>query len=188
MNSFYSARELRKLGLRQHGDNVKISRFARFYSPEKTSIGSNVRIDDFCILSGNIEIGDNVHIAAGSKLYGEKGIKFEDYSGCSANCTIYSITDDFSGEYMVGAVLPDEVKNVDGGEVVLEKYTQLGVNTIVMPKVTVHEGAVTGAMTFVKEDLPAWTINVGTPARVLKKRSNSLLRRLGGGGKLNSIV
>ena len=49
MNSFYSARELRKIGLKKYGDNVKISRFANFYSPEKINIGDNVRIDDFCV-------------------------------------------------------------------------------------------------------------------------------------------
>ena len=113
-----------------------------------------------------------------SKLYGENGIEFEDFSGCSANCIIYSATDDFSGDYMVGAVLPDEVKNVTGGKVILEKYTQLGANTIIMPDVVIHEGAVTGALAFVKSDLEAWTINVGIPARVLKKRSSHLLEYL----------
>lgn len=34
------------------------------------TIGSNVRIDDFCILSGRLEFGSYVHIAAYSALYG----------------------------------------------------------------------------------------------------------------------
>ena len=187
MNSFYSIRELRKLGLRGFGSSVRISRFARFYSPEKIVVGNNVRIDDFCILSGDIKIGNNVHIAAGSKLYGEGGIEFGDYSGCSANCTIYSATDDFSGEYMVGAVLPDSVKNVVAKKVVLEKYTQLGANTVVMPGVVVHEGAVTGAMSFIKEDLDAWTINGGIPTQVIKKRSDNLLKQLSKDGLDDNI-
>lgn len=49
-NSFYSRDELAGLGLKSYGENVLISRFARFYSPGTIEIGSHVRIDDFCIL------------------------------------------------------------------------------------------------------------------------------------------
>lgn len=178
MNSFYNDAEIKELGFKFVGNNIKVSRNAMFYSPETISFGDNVRIDDFCILSGNIIIGNNVHISAGVKMYGSEGIEIEDYAGCSANCTIYSASDDFSGDCMVGAVLPDEVRNVIGGKVIIKKYAQLGANTIVMPNTVVNEGAVTGAMTFVNKDLDPWTINVGIPARVLKKRSNRLLRFL----------
>lgn len=175
---FYSDEDLRRIGFLEVGKGSKISKKVSFYYPDTITIGDNVRIDDFCILSGNIIIGNNVHISAGVKMYGSEGIEIEDYAGCSANCTIYSASDDFSGDCMVGAVLPDEVRNVIGGKVIIKKYAQLGANTIVMPNTVVNEGAVTGAMTFVNKDLDPWTINVGIPARVLKKRSNRLLRFL----------
>ncbi|MDR2409353.1 MAG: acyltransferase, partial [Bacteroidales bacterium] len=54
MNSFFSKEELKDIGFKSVGDNVLISRKASFYSVSNISIGSNVRIDDFCILSGNI--------------------------------------------------------------------------------------------------------------------------------------
>lgn len=175
MDSFYSQEELKKIGFKNIGKNVFISRKASIYSPENIIIGNNVRIDDFCILSGKIIIGNNVHISAYSALYGKYGIVFEDFSGCSARTIIYSETDDFSGEYLIGAVLPDKYKNVYGKQVVLKKYTQLGANTIVMPGVNINEGAVTGAFTFVDKDLLEWTINVGIPCRLIKKRSNNML-------------
>jgi galactoside O-acetyltransferase len=62
-NSFYSEIELSKLGLKDYGKNVLISKKCSIYSPEKISIGNNVRIDDFCILSGNIILGSNIHIS-----------------------------------------------------------------------------------------------------------------------------
>ena len=173
--SFYTEEELGAVGFKHYGRAVLVSRRASIYHPEEIELGDNVRIDDFCVLSGAIKIGNNVHISAGVYMYGKYGIEIGDYSGCSAGCKIYSETDDFSGEYMIGAVLPKELTNVIHGRVVMKKYSQLGANTVVMPGVTIEEGAVTGAMTFVKCSLEPWTINVGVPARKLKNRSRSML-------------
>ncbi|MBQ9017276.1 acyltransferase [Candidatus Saccharibacteria bacterium] len=175
-SSFYSKEELLKLGIKQYGDNVSISRKISIYSPEYIEIGNNVRIDDFCILSGRIKIGDNVHISAGVYLYGKSGIEIGDYSGCSAGCKIYSETDDFSGDSMVGAVLPDELKRVKRGKVSIGNFVQLGVDTVVMPGVNVQEGAVTGAKSFVKHDLLSWTVNAGIPTKKIGNRSRELLK------------
>lgn len=69
-NSFLSIEEIKKIGFKSVGNEVYISRFAKFYSPEKMEIGSNVRIDDFCLLSGKIVLGNYIHISAYSALYG----------------------------------------------------------------------------------------------------------------------
>ena len=174
MNSFYTEEELKKLGFKSYGENVLISRFARFYGISNMEIGNNVRIDDFCILSGRIKIGDYVHISAYTALYGSQGIEINDYCGCSARTIIYSAIDDFSGEYMIGPMLPEELTNVTGGPVILEKYVQLGANTTVMPNLTIGEGAVTGSYTLVRHDIESWTINIGIPSKVLKKRKDDL--------------
>ena len=49
---------LRKSGIKI-GSNTKISKYVLFYGTD-IQIGDNVRIDDFCILSGNIKIGSNI--------------------------------------------------------------------------------------------------------------------------------
>lgn len=178
VNSFYSEEELSSLGLKQYGKKTLISRNCSIYSPETITIGDNVRIDDFCILSGKIQIGSNVHISAFCALYGSMGIEIQDYSGMSPKSIIYSASDDFSGNYLIGAVNPKELTNVTGGKVTLCKYTQLGTNTIVFPSVTINEGAVTGAMSLVLHDLKPWTINTGIPISSTRKRSNKLLTLL----------
>lgn len=94
--SFLSRDEIMSIGFASFGDNLKISRKASIYSPEKISIGNNVRIDDFCILSGRINIGSNIHISAYVALYGQAGITIQDFSGISARCTLYSAIDDLS--------------------------------------------------------------------------------------------
>lgn len=52
-----------------------------YTAPKKISIGHDVRIDDFCILSGKIEIGNYIHIGAYCALYaGDFGIVMRDFS------------------------------------------------------------------------------------------------------------
>ena len=53
--------------------------------------------------------------------------------------------------------------------VTLKKGCQLGMGTIVMPGVTVGEGAIVGARSLVTKDVPAWTIAAGSPAKVIKE-------------------
>lgn len=79
--SFYSEEELKEIGLKSYGKNVLISRNATIYGADKISIGDNVRIDDFCILSGNISLGSYIHIAAYCGLFGgDAGIIMEDFT------------------------------------------------------------------------------------------------------------
>ena len=176
MNSFFNEEELKEIGFKKIGTNVKISKRASIYSPNKIEIGNNVRIDDFCLLSGNIVIKNNVHISAYTALYGGGRIEIGNFSGCSARCTLISASDDFSGNYMVGATIPDDYKNVDKGEIVLRDYVQLGANSVVMPNVIINEGTVTEAMTFVNKDLDKWGIYVGLPAKRIKDRSKNMLK------------
>lgn len=96
-NSFNTPNELIEIGFKNFGNNVSIGRLAKFYGAENIEIGNNVRIDDFCLLSGNICLGNYIHISAYSALYGKFGIVMQDYSGLSPRCTILSATDDFEG-------------------------------------------------------------------------------------------
>ena len=189
--SFYSEAELATLGLKSYGSKVLISRFTRIYAPEQITIGDNVRIDDFCILSGNITIGSNIHIAAYCALYGgECGIVLHNYAGLSARCTIYSTIDDFSGEYLIGPMVDSNLRKLESGKVVLESYTQVGANSVVFPSVILREGTAIGAMSLVKTSTEPWTIYAGSPAKKTKNRSCNLLKLSKlqtGGGKKHSL-
>lgn len=178
MTSFLLEYELKAIGFKSYGSNVLISRKASIYGAEKISIGDNVRIDDFCILSGNIILGSNIHISAYVALYGAMGIEFKDFTGISPQSTIYSAMDDFSGEYLIGPIHPEDKTNVTGGKVTLEKYVQIGCNSVIFPNVTVGEGSVVGAMSLVKKTLPAWGIYAGIPVKRIKERKRNLLNLL----------
>ena len=175
MDSFYNEQELKNIGFNKIGKNVMISKKASIYSPSQISLGNNVRIDDFTILSGKIDIGDYVHISAYTALYGKYGIKIGNFCGCSPRSIIFSATDDFSGEYMISPMVPEECTNIIGGKVIFEDFVQIGANTIVMPKVTIHRGSVTGAFTFVNKELSEWGIYAGIPAKKIKDRNKKIL-------------
>lgn len=176
--SFYSLEELHQIGFASCGDKVLISRKCSIYSPAQITLGSNVRIDDFCILSGKISLGNNIHISAFSALYGGGGIIMDDYTGLSPRCTLLSATDDFSGNFLIGPHLEQSLTNAYKDLIKLNKYVQLGANTIVMPGIDIGEGSVTGAMSFVNRSLDSWGIFGGVPVKKIKNRNNDLLQLL----------
>lgn len=176
MNSFYNEEELAKLGLASYGENVLISRNATIYGANNINIGSNVRIDDFCILSGKIEIGSHIHIAAATMLYGGiYGIKMEDFSCLSSRCVVYALTDDYSGKTMANSVIPEEYKNVTGNEVIIGKHALIGTGSTILPGVKIGIGASVGAMSLINHDLEEFSINIGIPCKKIKDRSRELL-------------
>lgn len=175
VTSFYTEEELSEIGLKSYGKDVKISRFARIYSPELITIGNNVRIDDFCILSGNIVLGSNIHISPYVVLYGANCIEMQDFTGISARSTIYSAMDDFGGDYLIGPIHDEELTNVTGGKVLIEKFVQIGAHCLIFPKLTIREGTVVGACSLVNKSLDEWGVYWGTPALRHKGRSRKLL-------------
>ena len=176
--SFYTHDELAEIGFKSYGENVLISKKASIYSPSKIEIGDNVRIDDFCILSGKIKLGNNTRIAAYSALYaGDFGITLKDFVTLSARCTIWAMTDDYSGNALIGPIVPEKFRNVIGGEVILEKYVSLATGVTVITKskgIRLQEGCAVGAMSLVNKSLSEWTIYFGIPCRVFKERSRKM--------------
>ena len=175
--SYYSEQELSEIGFNHIGKNVWISKKSSIYSAETIRIGNNVRIDDFCILSGDITIRNYVHIAAYSALFGKAGIRCDDYSGISSRTIVYSATDDYGGDFITNPTVPDEFRNVIEGLVHLKKHCIIGAGCIILPGVIFGEGAAVGAMSLVKSNLPEWSISFGIPAKPIKTRSNKVLER-----------
>lgn len=175
MTSFYTDEELKEIGFKKIGEKVLLSKKTSIYSPEKISIGDNVRIDDFCILSGNIHIGSNIHIACFCLLFGDKEIYLNDFSGLSSRVAIYSAIDDFSGNYLVGPIHEKTKRNVLGGPVRIEKHAIVGTNATIFPNVIISTGAIIGAHSFVNKSVCEWTVNAGIPCKRIKDRNRNLL-------------
>jgi galactoside O-acetyltransferase len=176
--SFYTQEELADLGLGSYGDHVLISRKASIYSTGEVFLGSHVRIDDFCIISGKIRMGSYIHISAYVALYGRFGIEIGDYATLSGRVMVYSQNDDYSGEYLTNPMVPESITHVSGGKVTLSRHSIIGAGSIILPGITIGEGVAVGAMSLVKESLEPWYVYAGVPAKKVKERSRELLKKL----------
>jgi acetyltransferase-like isoleucine patch superfamily enzyme len=175
-DSFYSKSELEEIGFKKLGENVLISRMAMIYNADKIEIGNHVRIDDFCILAGKIVFGDYIHIGVNSRLQGSTlGLFIKDFAGVSYNSTIIANTDDYGGEFMTNPMVPLEYRKICPKPVVLEKHSLVATHCVVLPGVTIGEGAAVGAMSLVTRDVEPFAIVCGVPAKKLKERSRKLL-------------
>ena len=177
---FYTKEELQNIGFKSVGENVLISNKASLYGVKNIEIGSNVRIDDFCIISageGAIKIGSYVHIACYAHLIGAGEIIVEDHAQISGKVSIYSSSDDFSGDYLVGPTVPKEFTNVKNLTVHLKKYVVLGCNVVVLPGVVLGEGCAVGALSLVNKDLEPYKIYGGSPIKILKDR-RALMKKI----------
>ncbi len=176
MNSYYTKNELENIGFNSIGKNVLISKKSSIYSPEKINIGSNVRIDDFAILTGEINIGNYVHIASFTGLFGSYGIEMEDFTGVSSRVSIYSSSDDYSGSSLTNPMVPDKYKSINSGKVCLKKHSIVGASSVILPGVVIGNGSSIGAMTLVSKSTKDWKIYFGIPAKPIKNRKKDLLR------------
>ena len=174
--AYYSDQELTRFNFKKLGKNVKIGTLTSIHRPELISIGDNSRIDDLCAISGNIEIGRNVHIAVHCSITAsEKIVKFEDFSGMAFACHVFSSSDDYSGKSLTNPTVPAEFKNISDGEVLVGRHTIIGTGSIIFPGVSLAEGTAVGALSVVSKSTTPWGIYVGSPSKRIKERSRDLL-------------
>lgn len=170
--------QIKSIGFATVGNNVSISDKASFYGASRISIGSNVRIDDFCVISagaGGVNIGNNIHIAIYTSLIGAALIKLDDFCNISSRVSIYSSSDDYSGLSMTNPTVSDEFKMVKNAPVHLCKHVIVGSGSVILPGVTLEEGVAVGALSLVSNSCSAFGIYAGIPARFIKDRSRNLL-------------
>lgn len=161
------------------GEDVFVSPLANITRPHLVTIGNHVAIDPFVHCTTELIIGSHVHISPHvSIIGGEKGLfRVGNFCTIAAGCRIVCSSDSFLGDGLVTAPgIPDEYKSVVFGFVRMDNYSSLASNVVVCPNVTIGEGAVVGANSFVDKDIPPWEIWVGSPARFLKKRPSYTMK------------
>jgi galactoside O-acetyltransferase len=174
---YYTEDELKDLGLKSYGTNLLLSKKTSLYNPGNIEIGDNVRIDDFCVLSAGqngISIGSHVHIACYCLLVGKEKITLSDYSGLSSRVTIYSSTDDYSGNYLTNPTVDSKLTNVISKPVHLGRHVIVGASSVILPGVKLEEGVAVGATSLVTKSFAEYKIIFGSPAKVLKNRSDKI--------------
>ena len=171
--------DLKDFGFKSLGKNIRISSDARIYGAENISIGNNVRIDDFVILSsgdGYITIGNYVFIARSSHLSGTLGIQMNDFSSMAANTVIYSASDDYMGNYMTAQAISQKYTTKIGGPVSIEKHVIIGSSTVIIGPCVLAEGCSFGSLSLINKSTEPWGIYVGIPAKRKAERNKNLLQ------------
>lgn len=174
---FLNQDQLNALSFKYLGKNVRISDKASIYNPEYMEIGDNSRIDDFCVISGRVVIGRNVHLAVFNNVAGgELGVFLDDFSGLAYGCHVFSQSDDYSGKTLTNPTVPDEYKEETKAAIRICRHVIVGAGTIVLPGVTLNEGSAVGAMSMVTKSTEPWAVYFGIPAKKIKNRRKDLLR------------
>ncbi|MBN2549568.1 MAG: acyltransferase [Anaerolineales bacterium] len=129
------------------GRGSRISHWVKIRGADSISIGENSHITNRCILDGRggLTIGDNV-------LVGYESIVITN----THNFENPDIPIRLQGSYRKPIVIGNDV--------------WLGTRVIVLPGVTIGDGAVVAAGAVATQDIPSYTIAGGVPARVIGKR------------------
>lgn len=126
------------------------------------------------VVTGNVVIGKDVYIGPGAALRGDwGGIIIEDGCNVQENCTIHM----FPG---VTVVLKENA-HIGHGAIIhgatIGRNVLVGMNSVIMDEVEVGDGCIIGALSFVAANtkIPARSLVVGNPAKVIKEVSDDMI-------------
>jgi acetyltransferase-like isoleucine patch superfamily enzyme len=156
MNEFVSIAASVKLGV-----NVKLSKFINLYGCE---IGDETKIGAFVEVQKNVAIGKRCKIS--SHTFVCEGVTIED--NVFIGHGVMFINDSYpratTGEGDLQTEADWKVERT-----VVKKGASVGTGATILANVTIGENAIVGAGSVVTKDVPANTIVVGNPAKVLRQ-------------------
>ena len=153
-------------------DNVKICDGATLIArPEsEISIGKNTVINDRVYLDteqkgGYIRIENDVYIGTGTTLFGHRGLEIGDHVLMAQNIILTPYSHKFG----------DPGTNIikQGGhskKVVIGRDSYIGMGVCIMYSGDIGEGSVIAAGAVVVKPIPPYSVAVGCPAKVIKRR------------------
>lgn len=76
---------------------------------------------------------------------------------------------------MTNPTVPSQFTGVTHADVFLGRHVIVGSGSVILPGVTIEEGAAIGALTLVNKNCEAFGIYMGNPARRISERKRDLL-------------
>lgn len=116
-----------------------------------------------------ISIGNYCSVGKGTLLYACQNAKIviDDGSIIAPRCKLYTVSHNYDGPGLRS--IPFDSVNICG-DIVIKKAVWIGDGAIILPNVTIGNGAVIGAGTVVSKDVPDYAVVAGNPARIIKFR------------------
>lgn len=165
--------------IKKTGENVFIAENAVMTRPHLIELGNHVALDHGFYCTTNLKIGDYVHIAPYTTIIGGEAAycKIGNFCSAAAGCRIICGSDEHLGSGLVGPTIPKKFKDkIIYEPVIFEDFVNIATNVVIAPGVTLAEGTVVGANSFVNKDTEKWTIYVGNPAKPIKKRDEKIMK------------
>jgi len=141
-------------------DNVKIFDGAKIIGKENIDFGEYVIIDDFVFIYAKerSKIGNHVHIASFTSIVGGGAFILEDFTGIGSGCRLLTASDDFRDGGFGNPSIDNSFRNLVTEKIVIEKFSVIGANCVILPGVTIGEGASIGAGSIVTRDVKPWVV------------------------------
>jgi acetyltransferase-like isoleucine patch superfamily enzyme len=154
------------------GEDVFIDEDVVFKQKEYVSIGDHCAIDKGFYCTTELSIGDYVHISPYVTCIGGKGSSFgaEGFNNIMAGARIICCSDRFDDSGLFGAMIPKKYKGRQICKpVIMEKFSNIGTNSIVLPGTILREGVLLSAGSLLMGDTEPWGVYKGNPAKLVKK-------------------
>ncbi|MGD9605735.1 MAG: hypothetical protein AB7V00_06290 [Bacilli bacterium] len=161
-----------KSKLRSCGDNVRIYPMAKIAFPHVVDLSDHCRIRDFVfIFAGEgVKIGQYTDIQPHVVFWGGGETIIGDRVSVGPGTVLLSaVYSHAKGLKMVDG-LPEGSTKALYGKLIIEDDVYIGANCTLMPEITIGEGAIIGASSFVNKDVEPWGIYVGSPAKKISER------------------
>lgn len=158
------------------GYDVFIDEWTKFKRPEFITIGDHVAIDWGFYCTTALEIGNYVHISPHVSCIGGKDGKLivKGFNNIMAGSRIICGSDRFDDSGLGGALIPTELRGKTIiGTVIMEEFSNLGTNSIILPNSILRKGALLCAGSLLIGDTEEWGVYKGNPAVLIKKINGS---------------
>jgi acetyltransferase-like isoleucine patch superfamily enzyme len=154
---------------------AKISKLADI---EDSTRGTRIVIEDGVMIdafvkikpaggSGDVIIGAGSYINSGCVLYTGHGIRIGANVLIAANCTLAPTNHEIRDR---SRLIREQGFSPSRGGIVIEDDVWVGANSVLLDGAILRRGCVVGAGSVVREELPEYSINVGSPARTVSWR------------------
>jgi acetyltransferase-like isoleucine patch superfamily enzyme len=174
-----SLREAR-LWLKHCGVRVKLYAGCRLIPPDRISIGDYSQIDEGVrIYAGEgVVIGRHVHLAFNSSISGGGTCVLQDFVGIGAGVRLITGSDVPDDGGLTNPTVPDELRSVRRDRIEIGAHALVFTNAVVLPGVTIGEGAVVAAGAIVHHTLKPWGIYAGYPlVQIGQREAGPVLRK-----------
>lgn len=118
--------------------------------------------------SGDVIVGPGTYINSGCVLYTGHGIRIGAGVLIAANCTLAPTNHEVRDR---NRPIRDQGFSPSRGGIVIEDDVWIGANSVILDGAILRRGAVVGAGSVVRDELPEYSINVGVPARTIAWRA-----------------